>query len=156
MGRPEPVVCPVVRPAELDGIERDVTGNHHHQQCADGVDDAARPGRQHIDEKRDAEIFAAGQRAGRAEETRSDHQAAGDVVGPFDRCVEQRAQQHRAADDQKVGCEQDGRCRVTDREQGSDSRWPLPGSGATPDIASASGLGRADHVHHRLGFRDAP
>jgi hypothetical protein len=65
--------------------------------------------RQHVDEKRHAEIFGSRQRACRAEEARSDHQAAGDIVGPLDRRIEQEAQQHRTADHQQVGGEQDRR-----------------------------------------------
>ena len=78
-----------------------------------------RAARQHVDEEGDAEIFAARQRAGRAEEARSDHQAARDVVGPFDRRVEQEAQQHRDADDQEIGDQQDRRRDVADSEQRS-------------------------------------
>ena len=77
----------------------------------------ARAGRQPVDEKRHAEILAAGQRAGGAEEARSDHEAARHVVGPLDRGVEQEAQQHRTADDQEIGGEQDRRRCVAQQQQ---------------------------------------
>ena len=32
------------------------------------------------------------------------------------------------------------------------ARWPLPCSGAAPDIRPAAGLGRANDIHHRLCF----
>ena len=67
-----------------------------------------RLGRHAIDEERNAGILAARQRTCGTEKARADHQAARDVVGPFDRRVEQRPQQHRADDDEEVRRQQHG------------------------------------------------
>ncbi len=80
---------------------------------AEGINDVPDRSRQLVDEKCHAEILAAGQRAGGAKEARPDHEPAGHIVGPLDRRVEQEAQQHRTADDQEIGCEEDRRRRVT-------------------------------------------
>jgi len=65
-------------------------------------------------------FLSSGERAGGAKEARPDHEAARHIVGPFDRCIEQEAQQHRTADDQKVGCEEDRRRCVAYGEQRDD------------------------------------
>ena len=66
-------------------------------------------------------ILGAGQRAGGAEEARSHHQAARHVVGPFDRRIEQETQQHRNADHQEIGDEQDrGNGVAHDKQRGRD------------------------------------
>jgi hypothetical protein len=105
------------QPAHLQRVEGDVAGNDRDEQRADGIDDAPRTRRQHVDEEGDAEIFAPRERARRAEEAGADHQAAGDVVGPLDRGVEQEAGQHRDADHDEVGGEQDRGDRIADGDQ---------------------------------------
>jgi hypothetical protein len=107
------------QPTELEGVERHVARNHRYEQRTHGIDHAPNPDRQHVDEKCHAEVLAAGKGAGGTEEARSDHEAAGHIIGPLDRCIEQEAQQHRTADDQKIGNEEDRRRCVAQYQQRS-------------------------------------
>jgi len=85
----------------------------------------ARSRRQLVDEKGDAGIVAAGERAGGAEEARAHHQPARDVVGPFHRRVEPVAQHHGDADHQQVRDQQQRGDRIADGKQRRDDPVPI-------------------------------
>ena len=85
-GRPEPVVCPVVKRPSAIAYHATDTAVTQHDQRGDRLDmRRARSSPQLLHEECDADVLVARESARGAEEAQRHHQPAGDVVGPLDR-----------------------------------------------------------------------
>ena len=106
--------------AKGQGVPADAGGGDCNHEGPGGVDDAAGGGRQEVGEKSDADVLAAGKGAGGAKEAESDHEAAGDVVGPFDGVVEDVAVEHAERDHDEVGGQKQPADDVDGEKEGGD------------------------------------